>query len=113
MNKFKEGADLIREERRRQIEQEGYDARHDFREPLNSIIAGAISYAMCDIDQEEALAWWKWDYAFFKPKDRKRNLIRAGALIAAALDKLQYEERFAEYMENNKTDQSCIATPNI
>jgi hypothetical protein len=28
----------------------------------------------------------------FKPKDRKRNLVRAGALIAAAIDRLQYEE---------------------
>lgn len=95
------GADLIREERRRQIEQEGYDAQHDFREPLNSIVAAAISYAMCDIDKQEAEAWWQWDFKYWKPKDRQRNLVRAGALIAAALDKMQDEENFKKWKENN------------
>lgn len=96
------GTDLIREERRRQIEEEGYDANHDFREPLNCIVAAAVSYAMCDIDMKEAEAWWQWDFKYWKPKDRRRNLVRAGALIAAALDKMQDEEEFEEYKRNNK-----------
>lgn len=98
------GADLIREERRRQIEQEGYDARHDHDELLNRLVAGAIAYAIVDIDRREAEAWWPWDFGSWKPKDRKRNLVRAGALIAAAIDKMQDEEDFKEWKEKNKDD---------
>jgi len=99
------GADLIREERRRQIEDEGYDARHDFCEPLNRLVAGAVSYAMADIDYGEAEAWWPWDFGSWKPKDRKRNLVRAGALIAAAIDKMQDEERFRKWKEETENQR--------
>lgn len=98
------GVDLIRRERQRQIEEKGYDARHDFREPLNSIVAAAVSYAMCDIDMKEAEAWWQWDFRHWKPKDRKRNLVRAGALIAAAIDKIQMEEQLERYEQEKKED---------
>lgn len=104
------GADLIRKERIRQIEEEGYDASHDFSEPLDSIIAAAISYAMHDIDHEEAEAWWQRDLKFWKPRDRKRNLIRAGALIAAALDKMQYEEDFKKHQEENRDNKGHEGT---
>ena len=97
------GIKLIADERKRQIEVEGYDAKHDFNEPLNSIVAAAVSYAMVDIDKQEAEAWWNWDWKFWKPKDRKRNLVRAGALIAAALDKIQAQEDFEAWLtERNK-----------
>ena len=95
------GIELIAKERQRQIEEEGYDAKHDFREPLNRFIAGAVSYAVFDIDEGEAFAWWPWDYEYWKPKDRKRNLIRAGALIAAALDKMQDENDFEKWKQEN------------
>ena len=88
------GIELIAAERLRQIEVEGYDEKHDFLEPLDCIVSAAISYAMVDIDRPEAAAWWKWDWKYWKPKDRKRNLIRAGALIAAALDKILIREAF-------------------
>lgn len=98
-----EGIKLIADERKRQIEVEGYDAKHDFNEPLNSIVAAAVSYAMVDIDKQEAEAWWNWDWKYWKPKDRKRNLVRAGALIAAALDKIQAQEDFEAWLtERNK-----------
>ena len=96
------GADLICQERRRQIEVKGYNAYHDFREPLNHLVAGGISYAICDIDEECASAWWPWELDQWKPKDRMRNLIRAGALIAAAIDKMLDEEDF----EKNKHDRT-------
>lgn len=89
---MKTGIELIAEERQRQIDVEGYDAEHDLGESPNKIVAAAISYAMCDIDKQEAEAWWSWDFKFWKPKDRQRNLVRAGALIAAAIDRLQIED---------------------
>ncbi len=88
-----DGAARIAKERRRQIEKEGYDEEHDAQEPINRMVACAISYAMYDIDEKEADAWWEWDRQYFKPKDRLRNLERAGALIAAAIDKLQIENK--------------------
>lgn len=86
---MKTGIELIAEERRRQIEVEGYTAEHDAHESINRMVACAISYAMYDIDKQEADAWWSWDMQHYKPKDRLRNLQSAGALIAAAIDKLQ------------------------
>ena len=35
---------------------------------------------------------WPWAQDFWKPKDQLRNLVRAGALIAAAIDRLQDEQ---------------------
>lgn len=96
------GIELIEQERKRQIEVEGYDVKHDFSEPLNSIVAAAVSYAMCDIDMKEAEAWWQWDFKYWKPKDRRRNLVRAGALIAAALDKMQDHEDFEKWKQERK-----------
>ena len=93
------GIELIAEERKRQIEVEGYDVKHDFNNPLDSIVAAAISYAMVDIDEQRAKTWWNWDWKHWKPKDRKRNLVRAGALIAAALDKLQAQEDFEAWLK--------------
>lgn len=87
-----DGATRIANERKRQIEKEGYDEEHDAQEPINRMVACAISYAMHDIDEQEADAWWSWDRQYFKPKDRMRNLERAGALIAAAIDKLLKED---------------------
>ena len=89
---MKTGIELIAEERQRQIDKEGYDEEHDAKEPINRMVACAISYAMYDIDELEAEAWWSWDRKYYKPKDRLRNLERAGALIAAAIDKLQAQK---------------------
>jgi hypothetical protein len=32
---------------------------------------------------------WPWDASWWKPKDVIRNLVRAGALIAAEIDRLR------------------------
>ena len=93
---MKTGIELIAEERQRQISEEGYTIEHDlmYDSPTDLIIAACV-YANLGIDEtpdheflhqmEDA---WPWDLKYFKPKDRKRNLIRAGALIAAALDRI-------------------------
>lgn len=106
------GIELIAAERERQIKVEGYDTKHDFNEPLDSIVSAAVSYALVDIDKNQAEKWWKWEWKFWKPKDRKRNLIRAGALIAAALDKIQAQEDFDAWVkernENPHFSSKCV-----
>ena len=89
-----DGASLIMKERQRQIEVEGFDENHDARENINSLISAAIAYAVAsrqNPDKWTAKDWWPWDAKWWKPTTRKRNLEKAGALIAAAIDKLQIE----------------------
>lgn len=83
------GVDLIAEERRRQIEIEGYDAEYDSHDSPYNLVAAAISYAMYDVNPEAAQTVWPWESKYFKPKDSQRNYVRAGALMAAALDLMQ------------------------
>ena len=90
------GADLIREERRRQIEVEGYDQSHDFHHTPQVLCRAAVGYALHEDPEkplaEAAASLWPWARDFWKPKDQLRNLVRAGALIAAAIDRLQHEQ---------------------
>ena len=93
---YAKGADLIREERRRQIEQEGYNDLHDRHHTPQILCRAAIGYALHEdpskLVADAAANLWPWSKEFWKPKDQLRNLVRAGALIAAAIDRLQYEQ---------------------
>ena len=92
------GAGLIAIERTRQKSVEGYDQVHDIMHPTDEFCRAAIAYAVYDVAvipfDGAHKGWWpeKWDADMFKPKDRKRNLVRAGALIAAAIDRLKYDD---------------------
>lgn len=98
-----EGIRRITKERNRQIEEEGYNEEHDSYLSVDSFIACAISYAMCELHKQEAEKWWTWDRNYFKPKDRLRNLERAGALIAAAIDKIVKEESESNPSQEKET----------
>lgn len=91
----KRGIDLIAAERQRQIEVEGFDEEHDALESTDDLVAAAVAYAMCDMPGNEVDNLpqnWPWDPVWWKPKNRRKNLVRAGALIAAALDRMDEEE---------------------
>ena len=94
---YAKGADLIRDERRRQQEVEGYDAIHDRHHTPQVLCRAAIGYALHEdpskLVADAAANLWPWSNEFWKPKDHLRNLVRAGALIAAAIDRLQYEQK--------------------
>ena len=117
---MKPGIQIIAEERKRQIEVEGFDAEHDFDNRFEDIVRAALYYADCAIfanvfgggESEIKLmkegvslrnAWpLNWDMKHCKPTgDAIRNLTKAGALIAAAIDKLQDEEAFKKYLEEH------------
>jgi len=96
---MKTGAELISDERERQIKVEGWTAEHDSQHETEEFIKAALSYLMVNVESKfvdhkymALLGWWPWDKEFFKPKDIKSDLVRAGALIAAALDRLQTEK---------------------
>jgi len=95
---------LIVEERQRQIEGEGWNARHDDTHDSGELARAAACYALPPQIRElntlpllsarrktltECL--WPWDGRWWKPSrdDRIRELTKAGAMIAAEIDRLQ------------------------
>jgi hypothetical protein len=93
------GTDLIAAERTRQISEEGYGAEHDHGHAEELATAGA-AYALAGtvIQAREHPPYWPWSQQFWKPTpdDRLRELVKAGALIAAAIDSLLDEQHWVE-----------------
>lgn len=89
------GASRIAFERQRQIEVEGYTAEHDHGHADELLRAGRCYAAAADNDLNGfghariAPPDWPWHPSFWKPTgDPVRDLEKAGALIAAAIDDL-------------------------
>lgn len=102
------GIERIAVERRRQVEAEGFDAEHDTNNADGQLSAAASCYARiasyeiargfqheADLELPEE---WRWGEKWWKPKDALRNLERAGALIAAEIDRLLHAEANDELM---------------
>lgn len=92
------GCDLIAAERQRQIDAEGWTPEHDAEHRANDLTAAAVCYAtpyhrraVVSRDGANVPAGWPWLARFWKPSpdDRVRELVKAGALIAAEIDRLQ------------------------
>lgn len=86
------GIERIAAERRRQIKAEGFGPEHDSGNLDGEMIRAALCYAMhADLGQEEyprGLDLWPWAAAWWKPSDDPiRDLEKAGALIAAEIDR--------------------------
>lgn len=101
--------DLVNE-RERQVVGEGWSAEHDDGHPAGAIALAAACYAISGavsspISRSELTneflsgdpVWggrtvlsrlWPWQWSWFKPKDRRRDLVRAGALILAEIERL-------------------------
>ena len=93
----KTGVELIAEERRRQIEVKGWTTEHDARHTNNSLAMAAVCYAIPPIQRGfrcDAPMIWPWSAEWWKPcpKDRVRELVKAGALIAAEIDRIQAQK---------------------
>ena len=89
---MKRGSELISEERLRQITTEGWSAEHDKQHDVMTFVRAAQAYLMIDKDNITRAGVWPWTGGFFKPKDAIKDLTRAGALIAAAIDRLQMDK---------------------
>lgn len=100
----------IAAERYRQIEQEGWTAEHDDRHQGGDLAKAGACYAyfggMLEVVREVDMSipihqpkpdgsaiiviqrMWPWRWVDWKPKDRRRDLIRAAALIVAEIERL-------------------------
>jgi hypothetical protein len=95
------GAGLIAAERQRQIDEEGYSQRHDAEHVDESLALAACAYAIPstwrrfksanEAGSPSVPVTWPWAARFWRPTpdDRVRELVKAGALIAAEIDRLQ------------------------
>lgn len=87
------GVQLIAAERTRQVADEKYSADHDDEHANNELLAAAVCY----LDEAAAypigtdFADWPFEEGSFKSEahDPVRNLVKAGALIAAEIDRMQ------------------------
>ena len=99
---MKTGIELISAERDRQIDEERWTSQHDDKHTDFELGKAADSYLNTVINPDEEgdengkprPAWdWPWDKKWWKPSDDPiRNLVKAGALIAAEIDRLQRKQ---------------------
>jgi len=101
---MKTGTELIADERTRQIEKEGWDSFHDESHTDMCLSTAAASYALDvaaskhseasddwkRIFKDYSTSLWPFDFEWFKPtpEDPVRQLVKAGALIAAEIDRI-------------------------
>lgn len=88
----------ISAERIRQMNVEGWTTEHDDRHDMGELANAAACYAMtpagrdyyvADAAMKKVWRWlWPWPLESWRPKDRRRDLIRAAALIVAEIERL-------------------------
>lgn len=84
-----DAAVLIVAERERQVTAEGYTPEHDTDHKPGELAQAGACYAMEHGPDEQVRAVpldWPWDREWWKPKGIERDLVRAGALLAAEVD---------------------------
>lgn len=88
------GAELIAIERKRQIEAEGWSEQHDDAHAGGQLAIAARCYIQYAGRQCGLPHYWPWEERWWKPSgDAIRDLTKAGALIAAEIDRLQRSKR--------------------
>lgn len=92
------GVELIKAERLRQISKEKWSAEHDDAHNGGQLAQAAASYALHAAGISTSFPkgmlngcclWWPWARRWWKPKTPIKDLMRAGALIAAEIDRLE------------------------
>lgn len=99
-----EAARDVLAERRRQVEVEDFDASHDDMATRGQMAGAAACYALTGAShwaREQAIKmFWPWDQSWWKPTTVRRNLVKAGALILAEI------ERFDRLSSHPQTDEA-------
>ena len=83
------------DERRRQVAAEGWTPEHDDKHGDGALLTAAVCYAQRRMDEDRfgsvppsAPAAWPWSREWWKPKDRRRDLVRAAALLVAEIERI-------------------------
>ncbi|EMB0431444.1 ead/Ea22-like family protein [Escherichia coli] len=78
-------------ERQRQKTIEGWTPEHDDEHCNGELAMAAVCYIneTGTVNRNGGKPWgWPWDASWWKPKTRRRNLVKAGALILAEIERL-------------------------
>lgn len=84
-------------ERQRQKDVEGWSSEHDDKHHTGDLAIAAACYAQAstyddvtrsDLSDIPPPRLWPWDEAWWKPKSRRQDLVRAGALIIAEIERV-------------------------
>lgn len=87
---MKTGTKLIAEERERQISVEKWTPEHDDAHTAFQLSKAAIAYLFAaQGNSQKAYMWWPFNEQFRESSGELRDLVKAGALIAAEIDRLQ------------------------
>jgi hypothetical protein len=96
---MKTGVEIIAEERQRHSKVEGWTPENDDAYVFNQLANAAIAYATPPEQRGGGGVivpeCWPWDFNWWKPtpENRVKELAKAGALIAAEIDRLQRKEK--------------------
>lgn len=125
------GKDAMREavifdiatERQRQIDKEGWTPKHDDEHADGSLAAAAATYAFSAATADRFLAldpigFWPWAAEWWKPSTPRRDLIKAGALIIAEIERIDRATALPQMIVRNPgakptplDDAALSATP--
>lgn len=79
-------------ERRRQMDVEGWTHEHDDGHSKGALGAAAACYVLHGTSRNpfkpDFFPFWPWAKRWWKPKSYRENLVRAGALILAEIERL-------------------------
>lgn len=80
-------------ERLRQIGAEGWTSEHDDAHSSGEMATAAACYSMMRPEYSSPLnglarQLWPWSIEWWKPSNRRRNLVKAGALIVAEIERI-------------------------
>lgn len=84
-------------ERKRQVSVEGWHTEHDAVHSSGELSSAAAAYALsaaqsCGTCTPEPACIWPWGYDYWKPTNTRRDLVKAGALILAEIERLDRAE---------------------
>ena len=83
-------------ERVRQVDYEGWSPEYDDQHTLGELAAAAACYCHPEpcMDETKGVPFsWPWQRRWWKPSDRRRDLVKAGALILAEIERLDRIQR--------------------
>ncbi|WP_411706357.1 hypothetical protein [Edaphovirga cremea] len=91
-------------ERQRQVSDEGYTSGHDDIHENGELALAAAEYAIqaavapwdedIEYDEHEPGKYWPWDVTCWKPTSQRRDLVKAGALILAEIERIDRAATF-------------------
>ena len=94
--KPKSGCEQIREERQKQITRHGYTPEHDSGYKNKELLRAALTYLIGVINDDDtdaaAFCYWPFETKYYHNDGYAENLKKAGAFIAAELDRLNFEK---------------------